>query len=108
MDLSETRGLVLFRVVRGGIGISQRLGAVGSVSSTGIFILTLEPERLKNRLTTTREDHRRWKGSSPETLKRLAISVFSASKFSPFFQSVSVIAAILRASVSRAMVGFIP
>ena len=34
---------------------------------------------------------------------------FSGSKFSPFFQSVSVMAAILRASsVSRAMVGFIP
>jgi hypothetical protein len=33
---------------------------------------------------------------------------FSASKFSPFFQSVSVMAAILRASVRRAMVGFIP
>ena len=35
MDLSEARGLVLFRVVRGGIGISQRLGAIGTVSSTG-------------------------------------------------------------------------
>src|SRR5207244_11096464 len=27
MDLSEARGLVLFRVIRGGIEISQRLGA---------------------------------------------------------------------------------
>ena len=35
MDLSEARGLVLFRVVRGGIGITQRLGAMGTVSSTG-------------------------------------------------------------------------
>ena len=33
---------------------------------------------------------------------------FSASKLSPFFQSVSVIAAIFRASVRRAMAGFIP
>src|SRR5438132_14999 len=33
---------------------------------------------------------------------------FSASKFSPFFQSVSVIAASLRASVRRAMVGLMP
>jgi len=33
---------------------------------------------------------------------------FSASKFSPFFQSVSVMAAILRASVRRAMVGLMP
>jgi hypothetical protein len=35
MDLSEARGLVLFRVIRGGIGITQRLGATGNVSSTG-------------------------------------------------------------------------
>ena len=35
MDLSEARGLVLFRVIRGGIEISQRLGAIGTVSSTG-------------------------------------------------------------------------
>ncbi len=33
---------------------------------------------------------------------------FSASKFSPFFHSVSVIAAILRASVRRAIVGLMP
>ena len=33
---------------------------------------------------------------------------FSASKFSPFFQRVSVIAAILRASVRRAIVGLMP
>ena len=33
---------------------------------------------------------------------------FSASKLSPFFQSVSVIAAIFRASVRRAMAGFMP
>ena len=33
---------------------------------------------------------------------------FSASKLSPFFQSVSVIAAIFRARVRRAMAGFMP
>src|SRR5579871_6252032 len=33
---------------------------------------------------------------------------FSGSKFSPFFQTVKVMAAILRASVSRAMVGLMP
>jgi hypothetical protein len=33
---------------------------------------------------------------------------FSASKFSPFFHRVSVMAAILRASVRRAMVGLMP
>ena len=82
MDLSEARGLVLFRVVRGGIGITQRLGAIAPCRLQAIVILTLEPERLKNRLATTRKDHRRWKGSSPETLKRLAIfvEVFSLQK----------------------------
>src|ERR1019366_3292026 len=48
-----------------------------------ILILTLEPERLQNRLATTREDHRRWKGSSPETLKRLAILIFRRRSFLP-------------------------
>src|SRR5437868_4713851 len=36
MDLSEARGLLLFRVIRGGIEITQRLGAVGTGSSTGV------------------------------------------------------------------------
>jgi hypothetical protein len=40
-------------------------------------------EGLQNRLATTREDHRRWKGSSPETLKRLAILVFRRRGFLP-------------------------
>ena len=36
MVLSEARGLVLFRVVRGGIGFTQRLGAQGTVVPTGV------------------------------------------------------------------------
>src|SRR6201993_2008639 len=56
MDLSEARGLVLFRVVREGIGISRRLSADGTfVRLQGIGMLTLEPERLKNQPATTRE-----------------------------------------------------
>src|SRR2546426_861319 len=35
MDLSEACGLVLFRVVREGIGISQRLSASGTCAPTG-------------------------------------------------------------------------
>jgi len=56
MDLSEARGLLLFRVVREGIGISQRLSAIALIRLQAIGMLTLEPERLKNRLTTTREE----------------------------------------------------
>src|ERR1700739_489783 len=56
MDLSEARGLVLFRVVREGIGISRRLSADGTfVRLQGIGMLTLEPERLKNQLANNRE-----------------------------------------------------
>jgi hypothetical protein len=56
---------------------------MGTVRLQATVILTLEPERLKNRLTTTREHYRRWKGSSPETLKRLAISVLLRRSFLP-------------------------
>ena len=83
MGLSEARGLVLFRVIRGGIGVTQRLGATGTGRLQAIVILTLEPERLQNRLATTRKIYRRWKGSSPETLKRLAILVFRRRSFLP-------------------------
>src|SRR3989441_12647944 len=55
MDLSEAPGLVLFRVVRRGIGISRRLSASGTSGRVqAIGMLTLEPERLKNQRTTTR------------------------------------------------------
>jgi hypothetical protein len=57
MVLSEARGLLLFRVVRGGIGFTQRLDGKALVRLQAIVILTLEPERLKNRLATTKENH---------------------------------------------------
>ena len=40
---------------------------------TRLWILTLEPERLKNRRTTARDVIQRWKGSQP-TLKLLVVS----------------------------------
>jgi hypothetical protein len=75
MDLSEARGLVLFRVIRGGIGITQRLGTLGTVYRP----LSYSPSNPSVSRTdwpppeTITGDGR---GSSPETLKRLAISVF--------------------------------
>src|ERR1700681_4030215 len=101
MDLSEARGLVLFRVVREGIGISQRLSAIALIRLQAIGMLTLEPERLKNQPATTRESI----GGDAQAACDFS---FSASKFSPFFHRVSVMAAILRASVSRTMVGLMP
>src|SRR6266699_2514190 len=83
MVLSATRGLVLFRVIREGIGITQRLSATGTVRLQAIRMLTLEPERLKNQLATTRKRSPEMEGSSRETLKRLAISVYQRRSFLP-------------------------
>ena len=83
MDLSEARGLVLFWVVREGIGITQKLSASGTARLQALRILTLEPERLKNQLATTRRRSPEMEGSSPKTLKRLAISVSQRRSFLP-------------------------
>ena len=83
MVLSATRGLELFRVIREGIGLTQRLSATGTVRLQAIRMLTLEPERLKNQLATTRQRSPEMEGSSPETLKRLAISVCQRRSFLP-------------------------
>ena len=82
MVLSATRGLVLFRVIREGIGLTQRLSATGTVRLQAIRMLTLEPERLKNQLATTRKDHRRWRAlpvrrSSGLRFQFVSVEVFS-------------------------------
>ena len=83
MDLSEARGLVLFRVVREGIGISRRLSADGTfVRLQGIGMLTLEPERLKNQLAITRKDHRRWRALPVKRSSGLRFQFFSVEVFS--------------------------
>jgi len=107
-DLSEARGLVLFRVVREGIGISQRLSASGTMRLQAIRMLTLEPKRLKNQLATTRQRSPEMEGLFTRDAQAACDFSLSASKFSPFFQSVSVMAAILRANVRRTMVGLMP
>ena len=55
MVLSEAHGLSLFRVIREGLGSSKRLCARGAQRLTSQCRLALEPERLRNRLTTARE-----------------------------------------------------
>jgi len=100
---------VLFQVIRGGIGVTQRLGAEAPCGLQAILILTLEPKRLKEPTDHHQKtDHRRWKGPFTRDAQAACDFSFSASKFSPFFHSVNVIAAILRASVRRAMVGLMP
>jgi hypothetical protein len=73
-----------------------------------IVILTLEPERLKEPIGHHQKRSPEMEGLFTPDAQAACDFSFSASKFSPFFQSVSVMAAILRASVSRAMVGFMP
>jgi hypothetical protein len=75
MDLSEARGLVLFGVIREGIGITRRLSAEMALRAYRILGYSLS-----NPSVSRTDDHHqnknnwRW-GLSPETLKRLAILV---------------------------------
>ena len=48
MVLSKTRGQSLFLVVQRGIWLYKRLGDRGTQGLTACWILSLEPERLKN------------------------------------------------------------
>src|SRR5713101_7579990 len=50
-------------------------------------MLTLEPERLKNRLATTKEKHRRWEGSSPRRSSGLRFQFLGVEVFSFLPQS---------------------
>src|SRR6266576_3225638 len=76
-------GLVLFRVIRGGIGVTQRLGATGTVSTTGHS--HTHPRTRASQEPTGHHQRRspEMEGSSPETLKRLAILVFRRRSFLP-------------------------
>ena len=105
MVLSETFRLSLFLVVRGGIGFLERLGAQSTRSLTALWILTLEPERLENQPAIARNES--WDGLSTDAQAACCFKC-SASKRAPFFQTTKVMAAILRARVRRAIVGFIP
>src|SRR5713226_2264052 len=104
MVLSETFRLSLFLVIRGGIGFLERLSA-RSTRLTGLWILTLEPERLEDQPVIARNESR--DGLSTDAQAACCFR-YSASKRTPFFQTSKVMAAILRARVRRAIVGLIP
>ncbi len=106
--LCEARGLWLFWVIRGGIGLTRRLGADSSTRTPNERLDTLPRTRAsQNDGPPPRQenlaDHLSWCGAQ-------AACGFScsASKRSSFFQSVKAMAAILRANVRRAISGFIP
>lgn len=97
MVLSETRGLALILVLRGGIQLDEDLGR--SVGPLSILILTLEPS------TCT--------GNSSDAARRLQIvqtdcAIRRGSYDTPFFQTANTMAAIFRAMVRYAIPGRIP
>src|SRR5260370_7683997 len=69
MVLSEAFRLSLFLVIRGGIGFLERLSA-RSTRLTGLWILTLEPERLENQPVIIRDESGM---DSRRTLKLLVV-----------------------------------
>src|SRR5882724_11679623 len=84
MVLSATRGLVVFRVVRGGIGLTQRLGATATVSSTGDWH-THRRTRASPEPTDHHQDvYRGWKGLCTRDAQAACDFSFSGSKLSPF------------------------
>ena len=108
MGLSEARGLVLFRVIRGGIGVTQRLGATGTVSSTGHCHTHPRTRASQEPTGHHQKDLLEMEGLFTGDAQAACDFSFCASKLSPFFHRVSVMAAILRASERRAMVGLMP
>jgi len=64
-------------------------------------------KRLKNPTATAKEDPQGWNGLSVRGAQAACFKCL-ASKLTPFFQTISVIAAIFRAKVRRAIVGRIP
>jgi hypothetical protein len=108
MVLSATRGLVLFRVIREGIGLTQRLSATGTCRAyRRLGCSPSNPSVSRTNWPPPEKDHRRWR-ALPRDAQAACDFSLSASKFSPFFHRVSVMAAILRASVRRAIVGLMP
>jgi hypothetical protein len=83
------------------------LGARSTPSLTYQLRLALEPECLKNRLATAGKNPRDGIGSARDTQAVCGFRCLT-SKCTPFFQTIKVMAAILRAKVRRAISGRIP
>ena len=107
MVLSEAHGLSLFRVIREGLGSSGRLSARGTQRLTSSV-----ETRSRTRVSQEPDGPPPGKlpGDGTDSRDTQAVCGFRcwASNETPFFQTIKVIAAILRASVSRAISGLIP
>src|SRR5215510_1639939 len=76
IDLSEARGLVLFRVVREGIGITRRLSARWVLHAYRRLGYSLSNPSVSRTDPPLPEERSPEMGLFPETLKRLASSVY--------------------------------
>src|SRR5256886_17392544 len=92
MDLSEAPGLVLFRVVREGIGISQRLSASGTCAPTGDWDTHPRTRASQEPPATTRKITGDGRLLTRDAQTACDFS-FVPSKFSPSFRRVTVMAA---------------
>jgi hypothetical protein len=107
MVLSETRGLQLFLVVRGGIWFIKRLAVLGAHSSAERGYGYSPSNQSVGRTEVMARNESGKKSSRPGAQAACCLRC-SASKHTPFFQMSKVMAAILRAKVRRAIDGFIP
>ncbi len=110
MVLSETRGLQLCWIMRGGIGSAWRLGAEAHKSPN--FWLDTLPRSGRLKKNPTRHRQRMipkgWNGLLVRDAQAACGFNCLASKWAPFFHRIRVIAAIFRAKVRRAIAGFMP
>jgi hypothetical protein len=110
MVLSETPGLKLSWVMRGASGNRGDSVPKHTNRLTSEWILP-RPERLKKNPTGHRQGGDFPKGGNGLSARDAQAACgfsCSASKCAPFFQTISVIAAIFRAKVRRAIEGLIP
>ena len=107
MVLSETRGLQLYGVIRGGLEYPLRLARRGEAGPNG-----LQETHPRTRASVESTDLDRREDLPIGRLRpgAQAACAFrcSASKRPPFFQTVKVMVAILRARVRSASSGFMP
>src|ERR1700693_5762186 len=83
MVLSATRGLVLFRVIREGIGLTQRLSASGTLCAyRRLGCSPSNPSVSRTNWPPPEKDHRRWRAlpvrrSSGLRFQFVSVEVFS-------------------------------
>jgi hypothetical protein len=107
MVLLGTRGPSLFRVIREGLGSTERLHDRGTLRLANRLRLALEPECLENPTATAKEDPQDGADSVRDTQAVCGFRYW-ASKLTPLFHTINTIVAIFLAKVRRAISGLMP